>query len=261
MVGSRRTSGTPRLLGTWQLLLLQCAVVAGIFVVWELAVRFGLAKVYVYGQPSGILVKGQALLESGEWWRHTRLTAIEALSGFVIGSVLGSAGGLALWIVPNVARVLRPIIVAINGVPKIALAPLIIVWFGIGIEAKIAIAAILSFIVSLIATYAGTAEVDQDLIRLMRSLGASRLQTWRKVVIPATLPWMVSALRLNVGFSLIGAVVGEYISAKEGLGYLVYYSGVLYDLNSVWVGIFSLMALALLLDLVVSRIERKARWS
>ena len=251
----------PRPLATWQLVLLQCLVVAAILVIWELAVRTGLAKVYVYGQPSGILAKAVVLVESGEWWKHTRITAIEAMVGFTIGSALGSLAGLALWIAPNLAAVLRPVMVAINGVPKIALAPLIIVWFGIGIEAKIAIAAILSFIVSLIATFAGTAEVDPDLIRLMRSLGARRLQIWSKVVVPSTLPWMISALRLNVGFSLIGAVVGEYISAKEGLGYLVYYSGVLYDLSAVWVGIFSLMALALLLDLVVSRIERRARWS
>lgn len=250
-----------RALPTWQLALLQVGVAVAVFVLWELAVRSGLAKVYIYGQPSGIIAKGAGLIASGELWRHLGLTAIEAITGFVVGSALGSLCGLALWLAPTVAAVLRPIMVAINGVPKIALAPLIIVWFGVGIEAKIAIAAILSFIVSLITTFAGTAEVDGDLVRLMRSLGATPLQIWRKVVIPSTLPWVVSALRLNVGFSLIGAVVGEYISAKEGLGYLVYYSGVLYDLNSVWVGIFALMALALVLDFVVSRIDRWVRWA
>jgi len=124
----------------------------------------------------------------------------------------------------------------------------------------VAIAAILTFIVSTITTFTGTFEVDPDLVRLMRSLGAGRFQTWRKIIVPATLPWVLSALRLNIGFSLIGAVVGEYISAKEGLGYLVYYSGVLYDLNSVWVGIFALMALALMLDRLVQELDRRIRW-
>lgn len=243
-----------------RLLLLQILLIVGVLAVWEAAVRTGLAKVYVYGQPSGILGKAWGLVASGELWRHTWITAQEAILGFVIGSVLGSVCGLALWLTPTFAKVLRPVMVALNGVPKIALAPLIIVWFGIGIEAKIAIAAILTFIVSLITTYTGTHEVDPDLVRLMRSLGASRLQTWVKVIVPGTTPWMLSALRLNIGFALIGAVVGEYISAKEGLGYLVYYSGVLYDLNSVWVGIFALMALALLLDSVVQEIDRRARW-
>lgn len=242
------------------LLVRQLALVAAILAIWELAVRWGFAKVYVYGQPSGIFSKAIGMIQSGELAWHTWITAQEAIIGFLLGSGLGSLAGLSLWLVPNFAQTLRPIIVAINGVPKIALAPLIIVWFGIGIEAKIAIAAILTFIVSLITTYTGTLEVDDDLIRLMRSLGARRTQIWRKVVAPATIPWMLSALRLNIGFALIGAVVGEYISAKEGLGYLVYYSGVLYDLNAVWVGIFALMFLALLLDRVVKEVDRYMRW-
>jgi len=245
---------SPALLGK-QLLL-----VAAIFGSWEWGVRAGFLAPYVYGQPSGIFVKARGLIASGELPWHAWATAQEAVAGFLIGSTLGSLCGLLLWLSPGFAAVVRPIMIAINGVPKIALAPLIIVWFGIGMEAKIAIAAILTFIVSLIATYAGTREVDQDLVRLMRSLGASRWQTWRKVVAPATLPWMVSALRLNVGFALIGAVVGEYISAREGLGYLVYFSGTLYDLNAVWTGIFALMALALLLDRCVTLIERQVRW-
>jgi NitT/TauT family transport system permease protein len=243
-----------------RLLACQLGLFAAILLAWEAAVRLGWAKVYIYGQPSGILTKFLTLLSDGELIRHTVITAQEAIWGFVIGSALGSASGLLLWLVPNLANVLRPILIAINGVPKIALAPLIIVWFGIGIEAKIAIAASLTFIVSLITTYAGVGQVDDDLIRLMRSLGATRTQIWSKIVVPASVPWIASGLRLNIGFALIGAVVGEYISAKEGLGYLVYYSGVLYDLNSVWVGIFALMALALVLDYVINQIERRLAW-
>lgn len=243
-----------------RLLAYQLGLFVSILLVWEAAVRLGWAKAYIYGQPSGILAKFLTLLSDGELLRHTVITAQEAVLGFVIGSTLGSASGLLLWLVPNLASVLRPILIALNGVPKIALAPLIIVWFGIGIEAKIAIAASLTFIVSLITTYAGVGQVDNDLIRLMRSLGASRIQIWSKIVVPASVPWIASALRLNIGFALIGAVVGEYISAKEGLGYLVYYSGVLYDLNSVWVGIFALMVLALVLDHVINQIERRMAW-
>lgn len=242
------------------LLARQGLLVVAIFGAWEWGVRSGALPVYLYGQPSGILEKALALAATGELWRHIWVTAQEAVLGFLIGSGLGALTGLLLWLSPATAATVRPVMIAINGVPKIALAPLIIVWFGIGMEAKIAIAAILTFIVSLIATYAGTQEVDQDLVRLLRSLGATRLQTWRKVVAPATLPWIVSALRLNVGFALIGAVVGEYISAKEGLGYLVYFSGTLYDLNAVWTGIFALMVLALLFDALVTALERRVRW-
>lgn len=238
----------------------QIGLAVAVFGLWEILVVAGAIPAHLYGFPSGIAAKAYGLIVSGELFQHAWVTAFAAIVGFLTGSVLGSFVGLLLWLNETVARTVRPFIVAINGVPKIAFAPLIIVWFGIGIESKIAIAAVLTFIVSLIATYNGTLETDDDLLKLLRSLGASRLQAWRKVVVPATIPWMLSALRLNVGFALIGAVVGEYISSQQGLGYLVYHSGVLYDLNSVWVGIIALMIVALLMDRAVTEIDRRARW-
>ena len=168
-----------------------------IFGLWEGLVRAEVLSAHLYGYPSGIAAKVWGLLSTGELFKHAGVTAFAAILGFVLGSAIGSFAGLCLWLNETVAKIVRPFIVAINGVPKIAFAPLIIVWFGIGIESKIAIAAALTFIVSLIATYNGTLETDRDLLRLMRSLGATRLQAWRKVVIPAALPWMLSTLRLN----------------------------------------------------------------
>ena len=239
----------------------QLLMIFGLLAVWELAVSAGLIKVYLYGQPTGIWRELIKALADGTLWHHTWITAVEAIIGFAIGSVFGSAAGLGLWMSPGLALVLRPLMVAANGVPKIALAPLIIVWFGVGMESKIAIAAIITFIVALITAYAGTEEVDDDLIRLMRSLGATRFQTFRKIVMPASVPWVISGFRLNVGFALIGAVVGEYISSEEGLGYLTYYSGVLYNLNATWLGIIALMILALIMDYVVGIFEKKFKWS
>jgi NitT/TauT family transport system permease protein len=241
--------------------LYQIILVCAIFAIWEFATRAGYIKVYLYGQPSGIWEEIILGIADGSILHHTWITAQEAVIGFAIGSFFGSAAGLALWISPTVANLLRPIMVAANGVPKIALAPLIIVWFGVGMESKIAIAAIITFIVALITAHAGTQEADKDLVRLMRSLGASRFQTFTKIVVPGSMPWVVSGFRLNIGFALIGAVVGEYISAEEGLGYLVYYSGVLYNLNATWVGIFALMLLALVMDFAVSQFERRFKWS
>ena len=234
----------------------QLALTIIFFASWEVAVRAGWLQVYLYGIPSGIWTRFLELISNGTLLHDTFVTGIESVIGFVIGSLLGSLLGLALWLTPRFAKILRPFIVAVNGLPKIALAPLIIVWFGLGIESKIAIAAIVTFIVSLITAHSGAMEVDQDLIRLMRSLGAQRSQTFVKVVLPSTIPWIVSGLRLNVGLALIGAVVGEYIAAKEGLGYRIYYAGTLYDLNTVWVGLFALMILALVLDYTVTLVER-----
>ncbi|MGL4558463.1 MAG: ABC transporter permease, partial [Afipia sp.] len=202
------------LISPWLLILLgQIALTVGFLGLWEIAIRTEWLPVYLYGQPSGIAKKFVTLLADGTLLQSTLVTGLESLIGFVIGCFFGSVAGLGLWLTPRFALMLRPFIVAANGLPKIALAPLIIVWFGIGIESKIAIAAIITFIVSLMTAYSGAQEVDQDLIRLMRSLGATRWQTFRKIVAPATMPWIISGLRLNVGFALIGAVVGEYIAA------------------------------------------------
>ena len=236
---------------------LQVAFVLALFLLWEGAVRAGLAPAILYGQPSSIWAKFLGSLADGSLARNSWVTFYEATAGFLLGSLIGTALGLLLWISPMVSRTVRPLVVALNGVPKIALAPLIIIWFGIDIGSKVASATILTTIVALITAQSGTARVDPDLITLMRSLGASRWRQWRSVVLPGAIPWVVAGLRLNVGFALIGAVVGEYIAAREGLGFLIYYAGSLYDLNTVWLGIFALMVMALVMDGAVSLLERR----
>ena len=232
----------------------------GLLAVWEALVDSGVAPVVLYGRPIGIAAKFVALLADGTLLRDCWVTFEEALIGFVIGSLAGTAAGLLLWLSPTASQVLRPLVVALNGVPKIALAPLIIIWFGIDLQSKIASAAILVAIVALITAQSGTERSDPDLLVLLRSLGASRWVQWRTIVLPSSVPWVLAGLRLNVGFALIGAVVGEYIASHEGLGYLVYYAGTMYDLSSVWLGIFALMAMALAMDAGVSVLQSRLRW-
>lgn len=238
----------------------QIVLLAGFLWLWEIAIRSEWLPVYLYGQPTGIWREYMKGIQSGTLLRDTWVTAQETIIGFIIGSVAGSVAGLSLWLSPTAAAVLRPLMVALNGLPKIALAPLIIVWFGVGMESKIAIAAIITFIVAMLTSFAGSQEVDDDYVRMLKSLGASRFQIFRMVIIPGTIPWIASAFRLNIGFAMIGAVVGEYISAEAGLGHHVYYAGTLYNLNSVWAGIIQLMLLALVLDAIVGRVERRMKW-
>lgn len=255
-----KRKAAPRSPGKLLILAGQVLLVGGLFALWELAIRREWLPVYSYGQPTGIWREFVSGLGSGALLRDTWVTAQEAILGFLIGSILGSASGLLLWLSPTVAAILRPIMVALNGLPKIALAPLIIVWFGIGMESKIAVAASITFIVSMLTSFTGSQEVDHDYVRMLKAIGAKRWQIFRMVIVPGSLPWISSALRLNVGFAMIGAVVGEYISAEKGLGYHVYYAGTLYNLNGVWVGIFALMALALVLDTLVGWVERRLAW-
>jgi NitT/TauT family transport system permease protein len=256
----RRRRSLASYFGSGRVLLYQILLIGGLLVLWEVAVRTGWIKVYLYGQPTGVwreLLKG---LTTGTLLRDTWVTTEETVLGFLIGGIFGSIAGLALWLSPTAAQVMRPIMVALNGLPKIALAPLIIVWFGIGMESKIAVAAIITFIVAMITSFDGSQEIDNDYVRMLKAIGASRLDIFRMVIMPGSLPWIASGFRLNIGFAMIGAVVGEYISAEQGLGYYVYYAGTLYNLNAVWGGILMLMIVALVLDAIVGWIERRLTW-
>jgi NitT/TauT family transport system permease protein len=259
-LAAKRRRSLLSFLGHGRVLFYQLLLVAGFLFLWEVAIRHEWIKVYLYGQPTGIWRELSKALLTGTLLRDTWVTTKETVLGFVIGGVLGSVAGLSLWLSPTAAAVLRPLMVALNGLPKIALAPLIIVWFGIGIESKIAVAAIITFIVAMITSFDGSKEIDNDYVRMLKAIGASRWQIFRMVIVPGSLPWIASAFRLNIGFAMIGAVVGEYISAEQGLGYYVYYSGTLYNLNAVWGGILTLMILALVLDAMVGWIERRMMW-
>src|SRR6202011_4044532 len=186
----------------------------------------------------------------------TLTTLFEAILGFVLGTVAGSGPGLGLWYSPFVARLVEPLVVAINSVPKIAFAPIVILWFGTGLVSKVALAVSLTSIVALIAAYQAAKDSDIDLQSLLISMGANKHQVFYKAVVPSTLPAIIATFRINVGFGLVGAVVGEFISSQRGLGHLIYTASSLYDLNTVWVGLFTLMIMGFVLYYVIDIIER-----
>ena len=208
------------------------------------------------GSPGGIAIEAWRQLQSGQLLSDTWTTLYATIVGFLLGSIGGSMAGLLLWYSRHVARIIDPFVVALNGLPKISLAPMIIIWFGSGMLSKVALAFIATFIVALLSAYQGTHQIDANLVNLMRSLGATKRQIFLKVVVPATLPWIISAFRLNIGFALIAEIGGEFIASDKGLGRSIFVAGNLFNLNAVWVGVLTLMLVAIALYLVVSRIER-----
>jgi NitT/TauT family transport system permease protein len=236
--------------------MLQTAAVIAFFALWEIGVRFGFISAFLVGSPSGIFALAFKMIGSGELLSDTWTTLFEAILGFVIGTVFGSLLGLALWYSVFVARLVEPFIVAINSVPKIALAPIVILWFGTGLVSKVALSVSLTAIVALIAAYQAAKDADVDLQSLLISMGASKHQVFYKAVVPSTLPSIIATFRINVGFGLVGAVVGEFISSQRGLGHMIYTASSLYDLNSVWVGLFTLMIVGFVLYYVIDMIER-----
>ena len=236
--------------------LLQVAGVVAFFALWEIGVRVGWISAFLVGSPSGIFSFGYKMLLSGELLSDTWYTLFEAILGFVIGTICGSLLGLALWYSVFVARLVEPFIVAINSVPKIALAPIVVLWFGTGLVSKVALSVSLTAIVALIAAYQAAKDADVDLQSLLISMGADKHQVFFKAVVPSTLPSIIATFRINVGFGLVGAVVGEFISSQRGLGHLIYTASSLYDLNTVWVGLFTLMIMGFVLYYVIDIIER-----
>ncbi len=236
--------------------ILQVAGVVTFFALWEAGVRMGWISAFLVGSPSGIFSFGTKMLLSGELLSDTWYTLFEAILGFVIGTIFGSLLGLTLWYSVFVARLVEPFIVAINSVPKIALAPIVVLWFGTGLVSKVALSVSLTAIVALIAAYQAAKDADVDLQSLLISMGADKHQVFFKAVVPSTLPSIIATFRINIGFGLVGAVVGEFISSQRGLGHLIYTASSLYDLNTVWVGLFTLMVMGFVLYYVIDIIER-----
>src|ERR1700753_1567192 len=236
--------------------LLQAAAVIAFFALWETGVRAGWISAFLVGSPFGIFSLGFKMIASGELLSDTWYTLFEAILGFVIGTIFGSLLGLALWYSAFVARLVEPFIVAINSVPKIALDPIVVLWFGTGLVSKVALSVSLTAIVALIAAYQAAKDADVDLQSLLISMGAEKHQVFFKAVVPSTLPSIIATFRINIGFGLVGAVVGEFISSQRGLGHLIYTASSLYDLNIVWVGLFTLMIMGFVLYYVIDIIER-----
>ena len=236
--------------------VLQTTAVIAFFAMWEFGVRMGWISAFLVGSPAGIFSCARTMLLNGELLSDTWFTLFEAILGFIIGTIFGSVLGLALWYSAFVARLVEPFIVAINSVPKIALAPIVVLWFGTGLISKVALSVSLTAIVALIAAYQAAKDADVDLQSLLVSMGADKHQVFYKAVVPSTLPSIIATFRINIGFGLVGAVVGEFISSQRGLGHLIYTASSLYDLNTVWVGLFTLMVMGFVLYYIIEIIER-----
>jgi NitT/TauT family transport system permease protein len=244
----------PRKLGTTGAVI---GIVVALIVVWQIAVGAGWVNGKLLGSPAGVYEATVFGLSQGTLIQDTWVTLYETLAGLAIGSTLGIGLGLLLWLLPAVSAVAEGLSVILNSIPKIALGPLIVIWFGSDASSKIWLAGISTFAVAMISSCAAAREVDQDLLNLFRSFNAKPSMIFTKLIVPSALPWIFSTLRVNIGFALIGAVVGEYIASQSGLGHAVFVAGSLFDLNTVWLGIIVLTLMASVLSWIVQFAEAK----
>lgn len=244
------------------IILAQVAILAAIMLIWELLtiIKRGsgdpVLDPFVFSSPTRVYKAIASLLQSGTLWKHIWATTGETLLGFVIGTALGCAIAVGLWWSERARKILDPYIVVLNSLPKIALAPIIIVWVGIGTAAIVTVTVLISLIITVITMLGGFLETDPDKILLLKTMNASKTQIFTKLVVPSSAPAFVSTLKINVGMAWVGSITGEYIVSKAGLGYLIIYGSQVFKLDLVMASIVLICVLSAVMYYLVSLCER-----
>jgi NitT/TauT family transport system permease protein len=227
---------------------------------WQWAAGRLIREIYV-SKPTAVAERLYEILSSGEIYPHLWTTGQELVLGYVIGVSSGILAGYALGRSPRLAGIFEPYVMAFYGVPKIALAPLFIIWFGIGIWSKIALAAIMVFFLVFYNVYSGVRAVDRELVNLTLVMGANQRQLTYHVYLPAAAPFVMLGMRLAIPYSVIGVIVGEFTSATQGLGLFIHEASSTYDPAGVFAGIVILLAFIMTANFLAGRLEhRLLRW-
>ena len=261
--GSVRPRPFPGPLLVWQVSLLLV-----LFGLWHVLTAPGLIPPFLFdndrqaafffGEPLKVLGRIWAwFVTNADIYEHLAVTLVETVLAFGIGTVLGLACGLWLALSPFAAALLDPYIKALNSMPRVILAPIFAVWFGLGIASKVALGVTLVFFIVFFNVYQGVKEVSPVVLANARMLGANQRALLRHVYLPSATSWVFSSLHTSVGLAFVGAVVGEYLGSSRGVGYLILQAEGAFDINTVMAGILVLTGFALALDALVGRVERR----
>jgi NitT/TauT family transport system permease protein len=230
-------------------------------IVWEISAWHWPVVAKLVSQPSDVARGVANVVWTGEIWQHLEATLTEMAVGYAVGTLIGVFLGFLFGRVKLLGEIFNPYISLFNGIPKVALAPVFVIWFGIGLMSKIAIIMTMVFFVVFINTFAGLRSINEEYVAIIRIMGASRWQVVREVFLPATLPFILVGLRAGIPFSVIGAVVGEFIAATKGLGYFINYHQGTFDTTGIFVGVAILAGLVVVLDGLLSILEhRLLKW-
>lgn len=235
---------------------LRFALLFCIIGLWELFAQIQLIDPFISSSPSKIILTIENLITENNLFYHIGVTLFETIAGFLIAVFSGFIIALLLWWSEKLRRVLEPYIVVLNSLPKIALGPIIIIWFGSGSKAIIFMAVLIGIIVAIITMLNGFLATDKDKIMLLKGMGASKLQILFKLVIPGSLPTFISMLKISVGMAWIGSIMGEYLVSRAGLGYLIVYGGQVFKLDLVMASTVVLCLLATLMYSIVALLEK-----
>ena len=228
----------------------------GFLILWEVSARFGWIDSFIFSSPSEIWLTFLKMLKDQSLFTHIGITLAETLVSFAFTVLLGIGTAVLLWACPRLSRVLEPYLVVLNSLPKSALAPLLIVWLGANIRTIIVAGISVAIFGSIINLYTGFREVDPEKLKLIRTLGGSKKDELTKIVLPSSVPLILSVMKVNIGLCLVGVIIGEFIGARQGLGYLIIYGSQTFKLTWVLMSIVILCVIAMGLYATLNLIEK-----
>jgi NitT/TauT family transport system permease protein len=240
-----------------KILITRLFILAAFFILWEVAGYYKWVDPFLTSTPSRMWRSLIKIYKEGSLFVHILVTVYETILGFLLSTILGAIIAVMLWWSDFASKVLEPYIVVLNALPKVALAPIIIFWMGNGMKAIVLVAVLISIIVTIINVLNGFNEVNEDKIKLLKTFGATKFQILTYLIIPASVPTLISTLKINVGLSWVGVIMGEFLVSKNGLGFLIVFGGQIAQLDTVMMSIIILCVLAYLMYAVVATVERK----
>lgn len=235
----------------------QIIILAGFIAFWEISTHIGIVDAFIFSNPSGVIKTIINMLQGGELLYHIGITLLETLISFTIVNVFGILVAVILWWNNSISKVLEPYLIVLNSLPKSALAPLFIVWLGNNMKTIIVAAVSVAIFGTIISLYSDFKTVEEDKIKLIYTLGGNKKDVLFKVVLPSNIPSMISQMKVNIGLSLVGVIIGEFLAAKSGLGYLIIYGSQVFKLNWVIMSIVILSIIASGLYKTLSYFEKR----
>lgn len=235
----------------------RCFILILFLIIWELLARTEVINTFLSSSPSMVVETTIGLFASGNLWRHILITLVEVLVSFFIAFVIGIGVASLLWSSEMLSKILDPYLTILNSLPKVALGPLIIIWFGASVRSIIVMSLMINIFVTIINIYLGFAMTNEEYIKLLKTMGASKIQIFTKVILPANRKNIINALKINISMSLIGVIMGELLVSKEGLGYLIMYGSQVFNINLVITSVVILGILSYLLYIIVDKIEKR----
>lgn len=234
----------------------QLLILIILIVIWELLAHYKIINTFISSSPSKIVNTIIDLHNQNNLYNHIWITIYETIISFGLGTIIGIIIAIILWWNNFIYKVIDPYLTVINSLPKVALGPIIIIFFGANMNSIMIMALLISVIVTIMTVYNGFNETDPNKIKLLKSFNATKWQIFKMVILPSSYPTIISSLKINISMSLIGVIMGEFLVSKEGIGYLIMYGSQVFNLNLVMSGIIILMIVSIIMYKVVSYIEK-----